>query len=199
MADDESNHASGSGSAPTAASPPPNNDELHAQAVRFLTSVKLQGHASEEEQRAFLLSKGLDDAAIERAYKDATRPQEGASSTDSGAAPSTRTKQLTSLPPDEAFDAAAKAFDDPIHAELPEKTYPKSPLALYYDEASGTQANPARSAAAPESPLTRYQVLLNFFRSLSFMMMLGGGCTALVVGLYRVSIRARIELLLEAD
>ncbi|KDN37209.1 hypothetical protein K437DRAFT_259903 [Tilletiaria anomala UBC 951] len=196
---------------------PSASDELHAQAVRFLASVRFHGHASEEEQRKFLRSKGLDDQAIERAYKDAARPEHmtststlasSSSSAESGGSGSVASDASSDVP-ELAFEAAARAFDDPIRAApVPVKTYPRSPLALYYDQnsasggkvltgagdvSSGNGENAGQTqGTATQDPLTRYQVLLNFFRQLSYLMMLGGGFTALLVGLYRIYIMPRL-------
>ncbi len=55
-----------------------------------------------------------------------------------------------------------------------------------------------RRTGQPASPLTRYQVLLQFFRTLSFMMMLGGGVTALVVSAYRAYVLPKVTAMFDA-
>lgn len=189
---DPSNKSSSSNSSTPASSAPaalpaatPSSAELHAQAVRFLTSVRARGAASEEEQRTFLRSKGLSEAAIAAALADAERP--AAAGVSGLALPS---PEHAGEDDSQAWERAARAFNDPIHADpasvrapaLPGKSYPRSPLALYHDAAAARQAQ----QGGVEEKLTRYQVLLRFFRTFSYMLVLGGGISAVAVALYRV-------------
>lgn len=164
--------------------------ELLAQATRFLTSAKISESASDKSKSDFLRSKGLTDEEIAQAIKDSRSPVEaGAASLPAGG-------------DEDPFDRAARQFDDPIHADSlspPPKSYPKSPLALYYDAPSQQHASTSTLHAGRQDPsLTRYQVLLRFFRTLSFMMMLGGGVTALLVSAYRVYILPKITAMFDA-
>lgn len=168
---------------------------LHAQAVRFLTSLRHHSrNASVEAQRDFLKAKGLDEAAIEAAFQDAARPSSlglpsNSNSTFSSGSPSAATvTEGEPLSEEAAFDQASRAFDDPIRVAgpvVPTKNYPRSPLALYYEEAQGR----VDEAARRQETTRRYQVLLGFFRSLSWMLTFGGGLAALGVLAYRVSVR----------
>lgn len=169
--------------------------ELLAQATRFLTSAKISESATDADKSDFLRSKGLTEEEIAQAVADSHSPA------DTGAtnrAPATQTGD------EDPFERAARQFDDPIHADSlspPPKSYPKSPLALYYDAPAQQQhhaAGMSRLQTEVSSPLTRYQVLLRFFRTLSFMMMLGGGATALLVSAYRVYILPKITATFDA-
>lgn len=173
-------------------------EERHAQAVRFLVSLqaskKDKQHDDESSQRDFLRSKGLDEAAIDRAYADARRPEHLSSPVATEAAAASPTDTAT-----DAFDRARRQFDSPLspsssseeasgpEPQLPPKTYPRSPLALYQDRQATSQAMAATQQQQP-GPTTRYEVLLAFFRSMSYFLMLGGGFAAVLVGLYRVSL-----------
>lgn len=184
MTDDEGARAgpSSAGAADSSAPPPPQSD-LHAQAVRFLTSLRHHSpSATTEAQRDFLKSKGLDDAAIENAFRDAERP---AAITGPGApAPGELTESA-------AFDQAARAFEDPIHQPaptLPAKNYPRSPLALYYQEAQDRVAEAIRR----DESARRYNVLLSFFRTLTWLLTVGGGLAAVSVALWKAIMLPRL-------
>ncbi|EPQ29125.1 uncharacterized protein PFL1_03413 [Pseudozyma flocculosa PF-1] len=177
--------------------------QLLAQAIRFLTSARVTGDATDDTKREFLRSKGLTEDEIHAAFRDATPPSASASSVPSHATASAAETDA------QAFERAAKEFDDPINAASlapPPRTYPTSPLALYYEAPSpqATGAHPSSTggrgsgAAAANSPLTRYQVLLQFFKTLSYLMMLGGGVTALSVALWRTYVLPRITATFDA-
>ncbi|PWN54418.1 hypothetical protein IE53DRAFT_382973 [Violaceomyces palustris] len=174
--------------------PKQNRAELHAQAVRFLTSAKLQASATDDAKKEFLRSKGLDEDEIAKAFEDSKSP----ALTSPSLAGISRSPNLQN--DDFAFERAARDFDNPIEApQPPTKTYPKSPLALYYEPNQESQSVGVRSQRqAPDSPLTRYQVLLGFFKTLSLFMMLGGGATAVVVALYRTYVLPRITATFDA-
>lgn len=184
--------------------------ERHAQAVRFLVSLQASKKNNEQQQddetaqRDFLRSKGLDEAAIDRAYADARLPEHlsSAVATDAAAAAAATDAASPTDAATKAFDRAKRQFEAPLdpspsspsedvlgtEPQLPPKTYPRSPLALYQSQ---QQANAMASAAQQQQlsgPTTRYEVLLAFFRSMSFFLMLGGGFAAILVGLYRVSL-----------
>ncbi|EST06686.1 Peroxisome membrane anchor protein Pex14p, N-terminal [Kalmanozyma brasiliensis GHG001] len=200
MADDKSNGAEASSSTTPAASSSSTTQQIDdrsnilAQATRFLTSANISESASEDDKREFLRSKGLTEDEITRAFQDAKSPVEGL-----------HARSSSSSGDMDAFEIAARQFDDPINADAlvpPPKSYPNSPLALYYDPPS---SHPAQSPLGQQSasgqtasPLTRYQVLLQFFRTLSFMMMLGGGLTALLVSAYRSYILPKITAMFDA-
>lgn len=189
MADDQGGSSSSvsaaSTSTPSAAVT--TSPDLHAQAVRFLTSLRHHSpNASISSQREFLQSKGLDDAAIDAALRDAERPS---------SLPSQITNPSTASEED-IFDQAARAFDDPIHnpaPSLPAKSYPRSPLALYSDEE--TFENPLQASLSSNR---RYQVLLQFFRSLSWFLTFGGALGAIGVLLYRLYVLPKITSTLDA-
>lgn len=178
---------------------------LHAQAVRFLTSLRQHSpNSSVEAQRGFLKAKGLDEAAIDAAFQDAARPSSLAlpstsTSTSSSSSGSGSTASgAETLSEEAAFDQASRAFDDPIHVPgpvVPAKNYPRSPLALYYEEAQGR----VDEAARRQETTRRYQVLLGFFRSLSWMLTFGGGLAALGVLAYRVSVRGETRDKIESS
>ncbi|KAN0060334.1 hypothetical protein ACQY0O_007663 [Thecaphora frezii] len=191
--------------------PAQDRSQLLAQAIRFLTSARVSGDATDETKREFLRSKGLTEAEIQTVFEDATKPAyasvgaEGASTSDPSSS-SSSSSSSTAETDENAFQRAARQFDDPINAESlapPPKTYPKSPLALYYEAPDQGQPRTASTAsgsavAEPQSPLTRYQVLLQFFKTLSYLMMLGGGATALAVALWRSYVLPRMTATLEA-
>ena len=195
MADDNSNNDAGAASSAssTFSSTPQANDrsQILAQATRFLTSANISESASDDDKRDFLRSKGLSEDEITRVFQDSKSP---AASARSNAAHQSTAGDM------DAFELAARQFDDPVNADAlvpPPKSYPNSPLALYYDPpapSAQTTAQPAHNA----SPLTRYQVLLQFFRTLSFMMMLGGGLTAILVSAYRSYILPKITAMFDA-
>ncbi|CBQ68180.1 conserved hypothetical protein [Sporisorium reilianum SRZ2] len=195
MADDNSNSAGEASTSASAAAAPQGDDRSHilAQATRFLTSANISESASDDDKREFLRSKGLSEDEITRVFQDAQSPVAGL------AAARHAPQQAGDL---DAFDIAARQFDDPINADTlapPPKSYPNSPLALYYDPPASHPAAPAQgSAQAQVSPLTRYQVLLQFFRTLSFLMMLSGGATALVVSAYRAYVLPKITAMFDA-
>lgn len=195
-------------------------EELHAQAVRFLTSVRNSASSSEQTQREFLRSKGLQEAEIARAFDDAEKGSwaSGRHETESestgelsesnkAAVDSVATQSAGGKTDSDAFERAAREFDNAVSTgrqtaspstmsapDRPNPSYPRSPLALYYEPGSSAsephlQHGPPHGQSRPqEAGLTRYQVLLTFFRKMCYMLMLGGGMTAVIVGLYRVSI-----------
>lgn len=193
MADDKESIVEASSSASPSSSPTDQTDDrsqILAQATRFLTSANISESASEDDKREFLRSKGLTEEEISRAFQDSKSPARSLSA---------RQAHQSDIDP---FDLAARQFDDPINADSiapPPKSYPNSPLALYYDPPSSQTSHsiPAAQQAAP-SPLTRYQVLLQFFRTLSYMMMLSGGLTAILVSAYRAYILPKITAMFDA-
>ncbi|PWN19451.1 hypothetical protein BCV69DRAFT_284079 [Microstroma glucosiphilum] len=177
---------------------------LHAQAVRFLTSLRHHSpNASVEAQRDFLKAKGLDETAIDAAFQDAARPSSlglssaSTSTSSSGSQSGSFAGEEGALSEEAAFDQASRAFDDPIHVAgpvLPAKNYPRSPLALYYEEAQGR----VDEAARRQETTRRYQVLLGFFRSLSWMLTFGGGLAALGVLAYRLYVMPKLVTMLDS-
>ncbi|TKY90991.1 hypothetical protein EX895_000990 [Sporisorium graminicola] len=204
MADDDSNNAgeASTSSSPSSSSSPTTPQQLDdrsqilAQATRFLTSANISESASDDDKREFLRSKGLTEDEITRVFQDAKSPVEGLSAHRSQPASG-------DLDP---FELAARQFDDPINADAlapPPKSYPNSPLALYYDPpashpATTTQSTHSAHQGTPASPLTRYQVLLQFFRTLSYMMMLSGGLTAILVTAYRAYVLPKFTAMFDA-
>ncbi|KAJ9476406.1 Pex14_N domain-containing protein [Pseudozyma hubeiensis] len=164
--------------------------QILAQATRFLTSANISESASEQDKREFLRSKGLTEDEIARAFQDSTSPATRLAS------------QPSSSSYMDPFELAARQFDDPINADAlvpPPKSYPNSPLALYYDPPTTGSTQPALAQSGQQpSPLTRYQVLLQFFRTLSYMMMLSGGLTAILVSSYRAYILPKITAMFDA-
>lgn len=163
---------------------PTDSSELEAQALRFLTSIRATSSSSDstnsvQAQKDFLTEKGLTESQIDSVFAKAdSRPSSSSSSIPADSDPQA------------AFDLAAQQFNDPLNPipQVPDATYPKNPLALYYQQqqeqggVGGDKAGETRMGNR-----TRYEVLLSFFRSMSFFMMLGGGFTAIMVGLWRVS------------
>lgn len=177
----------------------------HAQAVRFLTSLRSEqaemGNDSPsapltltDDQRAFLRAKGLDDAAIERARAEAERPALLPS------APGTNSAQDVS-----PFESAARAFDAPDGSRdsapaVPVPTYPRSPLALYQAAAAPRRdANDVLSKLAASMSKPRYDVLVSFFRMLHAILLLGGGASAVLVLLYRRYLIPRMTATVDAQ
>lgn len=184
-------------------SPP---EALHAQAVRFLTSLRHHSpDSSLESQREFLRSKGLGEDAIEAAFQDAKRP-DGLSKAGDGegqkqAARASSSTSTSSLSEQSAFDQAARAFDDPLHTPMPDvpsRNYPRSPLALYYDDDERDNAALAAAGGNLEEAIRRqekarrYNVLLSFFRTLCYLFTLGGALTGVAVLLYRSFVLPRL-------
>jgi len=173
----------------------------YAQALRFLTSLQSQKHQDIESQRSFLSSKGLSEELITRAFQDVKRP-------DSIAEESTL-QTLGTEDDGEAFEKAAKMFDEPLNAQqessiqqsqaptAPPKTYPKSPLALY-QTLQGQQQIYTSDPNSPTPVTTRYDVLLGFFRSLCYCLVLGGGVTGVMVALYRSYLLPRMITTLDS-
>lgn len=204
MADDSNGAGEASSSSTVSTSQTTQKDQdrsqILAQATRFLTSANISESASEDDKRHFLRSKGLTEDEITRAFQDAKSPVEGLH------ARHATSQQPASSGDMDPFELAARQFDDPINADAiapPPKSYPNSPLALYYDPpaAQSGQSRPANqhlSGVQPASPLTRYQVLLQFFRNLSYMMMLGGGMTAILVSAYRSYVLPKITAMFDA-
>lgn len=204
--------AASSSSTPFAPSSLP-PEALHAQAVRFLTSLRHHSpNSSLESQKEFLRSKGLGEDAIEAALRDAKRPdnltadstdqqqlvpRDGSSSSQSGGNDSDEQS---------AFDQAARAFDDPLHTPLPSipsRNYPRSPLALYYEEQEARNGSLAaggdiEAAVRRQEKARRYEVLLSFFRTVSYLFTLGGALTGVAVLLYRSFILPRLVTTLGA-
>ena len=160
--------------------------ELIAQAIRFLTSARVTGDATDETKREFLRSKGLSKDEIDAVFQQAKSPANPTT---------TQPEPDAALSDQDAYERAARQFDHPLAPPPP--TYPKSPLALYYDPPPAS-SSVAASRPRPAKPETRYQVLLRFFRTLSYLLMLGGGATALAVALYRTYILPRITATFDA-
>ncbi|KAI3626273.1 hypothetical protein CBS9595_001634 [Malassezia furfur] len=186
---------------------------LHAQAVRFLTT--LRSHASPEDaekplsvtddQREFLRGKGMSDEQIERARHDAERP-ENLQLTDAYMAMQHHEHDIDAL-----YDRAKRAFDEPIDrvappaqavAEpppVPPASYPSSPLALYsVGQAPPRDANEVLSNYAATLMKPRYDVLINFFRVLQRVLMLGGILSTAGVMLYRRYVLPRLSEMIDA-
>ncbi|WFD28002.1 hypothetical protein MNAN1_003010 [Malassezia nana] len=180
----------------------------HAQAVRFLTSLRADSATPSEsivltdEQRAFLHSKGMSDDAIERARQEAERPPTDAllraSSSDRAQVRDTS-----------AFDRAKAAFDEPMdqgaaEASLspppppPAASYPRSPLALYSEAPTQRDANEILSRYAATISRPRYDTLVTFSRMLHLLLMLGGGVSAVLVWLYRRHLLPRLTRMVDA-
>ena len=179
-------------------SAPAPDQKLHEQAVRFLTTLRAeQGGGDDvqvaEEHRDFLKSKGLDDAGIERARAAAARPNLSAS-------PAANQSETS------AFDRAAREFDMPLAGEgeswappPPAPAYPRSPLALYSspnDSRTDSSALLTKLASSMSQP--RYDVLIRFFRTLQFFLMLGGAATAVGVALFRKYLLPRLAEMIDA-
>jgi len=181
----------------------------HAQAVRFLTSLRAENAASTDhivltdEQREFLHSKGMSDDAIERARRDAERPASAAlvrASADEGAAAHARDA--------DAFDQAKAEFDAPLRSAdvapppppppPPAASYPRSPLALYSEAPQQRDANEILSQLAATINRPRYDTLVTFFRLLHLLLMLGGGASAVLVWLYRRHLLPRLTRTVDA-
>lgn len=200
------------GSSPPTPSASNTNDETDAssrytQALRFLISLQSQKEQDVDAQRSFLRSKGLSDQQIEMAFEEIKKPEALAKD---GLVRAGNTEQ-GSLSDADAFDQAAKAFDDPLHANtysqdsmhsqqslnappsLPPRTYPRSPLALYQQSNQNDLAH-----SSIDNPLTRYHVLLRFFRSFCYFLVLGGGVTSIAVALYRAYMMPRLIATLDA-
>ncbi|UZJ57138.1 hypothetical protein CBS101457_006458 [Exobasidium rhododendri] len=172
-------------------------DAKYAQALRFLISLQSQKHQDIDSQRSFLQSKGLSEELIARALQNVKRPDSIAEDEE------TKTRGGERGADSEAFEKATRLFDEPLSAEqettsqapvAPPKTYPTSPLALY-QAPQGQQAFSEASisaAAQRNSPTTRYDVLLSFFRSLCYFFVLGGGVTGVAVALYRTYMLPRL-------
>ncbi|WFD02804.1 hypothetical protein MOBT1_001489 [Malassezia obtusa] len=180
-------------------------DAQHAQAVRFLTT--LRSHAGNEdaaqpmvltdEQREFLQSKGLSDEAIERARRDAERP-ENLPLTDAYMSMHTQDHSLDAL-----YDRAKRAFDEPPETTppppVPPASYPTSPLALYSTgNTPPRDANEVLSNYAATLMKPRYDVLIEFFRILHLVLMFGGGAAAIGVALYRRYVLPRLSQMIDA-
>lgn len=182
----------------------------HAQAVRFITSLRSEANDAHipltQEHIKFLHSKGLNDTDIDRARKDAERPEYANMSHvfDEDQA------RITASSDANAFEKAEDAFRDEGRAPTPPvPSYPRSPLALYstpetqqlqqykYD----TNQVLAEYAASVSRP--RYDTLVSFLRTLHFLLILTGGATAFLVAMFRrflipkltAMVDARIQLL----
>lgn len=181
--------------------------QRHAQAVRFLTSLRSQNKDAHinltQEHRDFLQSKGLSDADIERARQDAERPE--------------YTSMLRVFDDDQtrvlasgdaqAFEKAADAFDNENAVASapapPAASYPRSPFALYSspEELRAQQPRDANQiltefAAAVSRP--RYDTLISFFRTLHFLLMLTGGAAALFMVVYRRFLIPKLAAMVDA-
>lgn len=172
-------------------------EHRYEQALRFLVALHSQQNQDRDAQRRFLESKGLTDDEITKAFEESKRP-ETLQSKRSHISHDTNNKALEGLSDQDAFDTAARMFEDPLHVEqhetspsVPPKTYPRSPLALYQAQ---TQVQPS----SIDNPLTRYHVLLRFFRSLCYGLVLGGGVASVVVALYRAYVIPRLVATLDA-
>lgn len=172
----------------------------HAQAVRFITSLRSDNQVSgkdgrielSDDHRDFLRSKGLSDADIERASLDAERPDV------LGATP-----RNTSASPPDAFERAAQAFAHPTEdgpaPQVPPPSYPRSPLALYTaseDRATDSGKLVARIAKSMNSH--RYDVLLRFFHMLQLILVLCGSAAAITLAIFRKFLIPRMVKVIEA-
>ncbi|KOS13717.1 hypothetical protein Malapachy_1903 [Malassezia pachydermatis] len=180
----------------------------HAQAVRFLTSLRSQDGAASsgplvltEEQRSFLQSKGLDDEAIERARQDAERPENAVMAR----AYAEDRARIEASNDAEAFTKASQAFDEPLSVPSdvptpPAASYPRSPLALYQTSKppGPRDANEILSKLAATMTRPRYDVLVTFFRLLHMFLLLGGGASAVMVALYRRYLMPRLTAMVDA-
>lgn len=189
------------------------NDAKVTQAIRFLVSLQAQQNQDSAAQRAFLSGKGLSEQQIEQAFQEARRPEAFGDASEAGKSVLTtgdgkNVRDATAgLDDAAAFDVAARMFDDPLHTDadashgdgdagppaLPPRTYPRSPLALYQQQQAQQTV-----ASSIDNPLTRYHVLLRFFRSLCFFLVLGGGLTGVAVGIYRTYMLPRIVSTLDS-
>lgn len=177
----------------------------HAQAVRFITSLRSEAHDPHiplmQEHIDFLHSKGLNDADIDRARKDAERP-EYASMSQVFDEDQTR---VTASSDTRAFEKAEDAFRDEGRAPPPPvPSYPRSPLALYstpetqqlqqyqYD----TNQVLAEYAASVSRP--RYDTLVSFLRTLHFLLILTGGATALLVAVFHRYLIPKLTAMVDA-
>jgi hypothetical protein len=181
------------------------DEARYAQALRFLTSLQSQKSQDVVSQKAFLQSKGLSEELIARAFKEIKRPDSIASSDTGTDTVVGSTSTSTSDNDLEAFETAAKMFDEPLNAEYsssipaaPPKTYPRSPLALYQPPQDPNQHYTNIIATSTTNPMTRYDVLLGFFRSLCFFLVLGGGMTGAMVALYRTYLMPRMVSTLDS-
>lgn len=178
------------------------DEASYAQAVRFLTSLVSQKNQDVTAQKAFLQSKGLSEEVIARAFQDVKKPDSISEEVAAQAA-----GVMGSESDSEAFERAAEMFDKPLQSETesptlsapppaaPPKTYPRSPLALYHQPQPG---QPFANDSTSTNTLTRYDVLLSFFRSMCYLLVLGGGVTGMVVALYRTYLVPRIVSTLDA-
>lgn len=171
--------------------PGPPGASTHAQAVRFIASLRSDAQVSskdgkivlDDEHRDFLRNKGLSDADIERACTDAERPTSAAS-----AVPVTQ--PVTS---NDAFERASQEFESPLTNEtapvVPPPSYPRSPLALYSSSTDGS-ANSSQIVARIASSINqhRYDVLLQFMRTLQLLLVICGGAAAVTLGIFRVRV-----------
>ncbi|WFD42576.1 hypothetical protein MPSI1_001222 [Malassezia psittaci] len=183
-------------------------DARHAQAVRFLTTVRSHVDAGEdnggkvqisEDQKEFLRSKGMSDDAIERARHDAERPEN---------LPLTETfmasLHLQDPNLDTMYERAKQAFDSPVQEKapappIPPASYPSSPLTLYSTSpAPPRDANEVLYNYASTLMKPRYDVLIDFFRVLQSLLMLGGCLSAIGVVLFRRYVLPRISQLIDA-
>ncbi|PWN32282.1 uncharacterized protein FA14DRAFT_162450 [Meira miltonrushii] len=179
----------------------------YTQALRFLISLQSQKEQDTDAQRAFLRSKGLSEQEIENAFEEIKRPE----IMEKDGLVKAKSVEESGLSDADAFDHAAKAFDDPLHSNmygddstsvqqtsnappsLPPRTYPRSPLALYQQPGQNDLSN-----SSIDNPLTRYHVLLRFFRSFCYFLVLGGGVTSIAVALYRAYMMPRLIATLDA-
>ena len=177
------------------ASPP-----THAQAVRFITSLRSDNQVFgkdgrielSDDHRDFLRSKGLSDADIERARLDAERPE--------GLATAPLNKRAS--PPD-AFERAAQAFVQPTEDEpapqVPPPSYPRSPLALYAaNEDRATDAGKLVARIATSMNSHRYDVLLRFFHTLQLILVLCGSAAAITLAIFHKYLIPRMVKVIEA-
>lgn len=179
----------------------------YTQALRFLISLQSQKEQDIEAQRSFLQSKGLSEEEIEKAFEEIKKPEILAKD----GLVKARSLEDGNLSDADAFDRASKAFDDPLHSSLysedmtsiqqtsaappslPPRTYPRSPLALYQQPGQNDLSN-----SSIDNPLTRYHVLLRFFRFFCYFLVLGGGVTSIAVALYRAYMMPRLIATLDA-
>lgn len=177
----------------------------HAQAVRFITSLRSEAKDPHipltQEHIQFLHSKGLSDADIDRARKDAERPEYANMSH----AFNEDRARVTESSDTKAFGKAEDAFRDEGRApQPPVPSYPRSPLALYsmpeteqlppsqYD----TNQVLAEYAASVSRP--RYDTLVSFLRTLHFLLIITGGATAFLVAVFRRFLIPKLTSMIDA-
>ena len=182
----------------------------HAQAVRFLTSLRSSSSDSRihltPKHMDFLRSKGMSDDDIEHARQDAERPDYANMMHvfDDDQA------RIHASGDSAAFEQAADSFRAPLLGSIttsdpppipPAASYPRSPLVLY---SAADAPVPRRDATqilsdfAASMARPRYDTLVSYFRLLHLLLMLTGGGAAIVVAMYRKFLMPRITAMVEA-